>query len=290
MQGFGFMTFTINLHDTLTANTWRFTPRHQPYELCNPSTCYLITLEISTASSELQERCFISSFHYPSPIISTAFLTATLSRSFQRIMTSIFHPLGEKKNPAHFNVASSRPDIAEFSLETQCEAAPFVYLFCDKNSNWLTWCPMHVCVSPHRLLAPEATNICCQSGIWWKCVFISYRCCNYHNLTPIYSILTIMDNVSVCSPKVTSDWCADIDIDAFRNTDLFFFSLIFFCGNCPHRKTGFQKYILKFLSHGIIRHLQTETLKTPYCLSALFTLICRSFTVLVFTFISKLTG
>lgn len=97
MQGFGFMTFTINLHDTLTANTWRFTPRHQPYELCNPSTCYLITLEISTASSELQERCFISSFHYPSPIISTAFLTATLSRSFQRIMTSIFHPLGEKK-------------------------------------------------------------------------------------------------------------------------------------------------------------------------------------------------
>lgn len=149
---------------------------------------------------------------------------------------------------------------------------------------------MHVCISPHRLLAPEATNICCQSGIWWKCVFISYRCCNYHNLTPIYSILTIMDNVSVCSPKVTSDWCADIDIDAFRNTDLFFFSLIFFCGNCPHRKTGFQKYILKFLSHGIIRHLQTETLKTPYCLSALFTLICRSFTVLVFTFISKLTG
>lgn len=55
MQGFGVMTFTINLHGTLTANTWRFTPRHQPYELCNPSTCYLITLEISTASSELQE-------------------------------------------------------------------------------------------------------------------------------------------------------------------------------------------------------------------------------------------
>lgn len=201
MQGFGFMTFTINLHDTLTANTWRFTPRHQPYELCNPSTCYLITLEISTASSELQERCFISSFHYPSPIISTAFLTAPVSQSFQRNMTSIFHLLGRKKPPAHFKVASSRPDIVEFSLETQCEAAPFVYLFCDKNSNWWTWCPMPVCVSPYRLLAPEASNICCQSGKWWKCVFISYRCGNYHNLTPIYTILTIMDNVSVCSPR-----------------------------------------------------------------------------------------
>lgn len=101
MQGFGFMTFTINLHDTLTANTWRFTPRHQPYELCNPSTCYLITLEISTASDELKERCFISSFHYPSPIISTAFLTAPVSQSFQRNMTSIFHLLGRKKNPQH---------------------------------------------------------------------------------------------------------------------------------------------------------------------------------------------
>lgn len=138
---------------------------------------------------------------FPSPIISTAFLTAPVSQSFQRNMTSIFHLLGRKKPPAHFKVASSRPDIVEFSLETQCEAAPFVYLFCDKNSNWWTWCPMPVCVSPYRLLAPEASNICCQSGKWWKCVFISYRCCNYHNLTPIYTILTIMDNVSVCSPR-----------------------------------------------------------------------------------------
>lgn len=171
MQGFGFMTFTINLHDTLTANTWRFTPRHQPYELCNPSTCYLITLEISTASSELQERCFISSFHYPSPIISTAFLTATLSQSFQRIMTSIFHPLGEKKNPAHFNVASSRPDIAEFSLETQCAAAPFVYLFCDKNSNWWTWCPS-MYVSHHTVYLHLRQPIFVVNQVYDESVFL----------------------------------------------------------------------------------------------------------------------
>lgn len=55
MGGFGVMTFTINLDGTLTANTWRFTPRQQSYKLCNPSTCYLITLEISTTSSELQK-------------------------------------------------------------------------------------------------------------------------------------------------------------------------------------------------------------------------------------------